>query len=113
MYYAVHVSHTDLLCVCVQDVTAGDGSDYEDSGIDGLTGDSEASQHQARRYKTMSASFSVYSTSAGGAFTGSDSGSSSGAGAGPSDGTQVGKIITVYFSSSDIKCTIQTSVNTD
>ncbi|XP_051719284.1 rho guanine nucleotide exchange factor TIAM1 isoform X1 [Ctenopharyngodon idella] len=72
----------------IQDVTAGDGSDYEDSGIDGLTGDSEASQHQARRYKTMSASFSVYSTSAGGAFTGSDSGSSSGAGAGPSDGTQ-------------------------
>ncbi|XP_026134553.1 T-lymphoma invasion and metastasis-inducing protein 1-like [Carassius auratus] len=72
----------------IQDVTAGDGSDYEDSGIDGLTGDSEASQHHARRYKTMSASFSTYSTSAGGAFAGSDSGSSSGAGAGPSDGTQ-------------------------
>ncbi|XP_042627708.1 rho guanine nucleotide exchange factor TIAM1-like isoform X1 [Cyprinus carpio] len=74
----------------IQDVTSGDGSDYEDSGIDGLTGDSEASQHHARRYKTMSASFSAYSTSAGGAFAGSDSGSSSGAGAGPSDGTQVG-----------------------
>ncbi|KAF4104417.1 rho guanine nucleotide exchange factor TIAM1 isoform X1 [Onychostoma macrolepis] len=72
----------------IQDVTAGDGSDYEDSGIDGLTGDSEVSQHHARRYKTMSVSFSAYSTSAGGAFTGSDSGSSSGAGAGPSDGTQ-------------------------
>uniref|UniRef100_A0A8C1MPD6 TIAM Rac1 associated GEF 1b n=1 Tax=Cyprinus carpio TaxID=7962 RepID=A0A8C1MPD6_CYPCA len=72
----------------IQDVTAGDGSDYEDSGIDGLTGDSEASQHHARRYKTMSVSFSAYSTSAGGAFAGSDSGSSSGAGAGPSDGTQ-------------------------
>uniref|UniRef100_A0A8C2BAP7 TIAM Rac1 associated GEF 1b n=1 Tax=Cyprinus carpio TaxID=7962 RepID=A0A8C2BAP7_CYPCA len=72
----------------IQDVTSGDGSDYEDSGIDGLTGDSEASQHHARRYKTMSASFSAYSTSAGGAFAGSDSGSSSGAGAGPSDGTQ-------------------------
>ncbi|XP_016386021.1 T-lymphoma invasion and metastasis-inducing protein 1-like [Sinocyclocheilus rhinocerous] len=72
----------------VQDVTAGDGSDYEDSGIDGLTGDSEASQHHARRYKTMSVSFSAYSTSAGAAFAGSDSGSSSGAGAGPSDGTQ-------------------------
>uniref|UniRef100_A0A8C1XMB2 TIAM Rac1 associated GEF 1b n=1 Tax=Cyprinus carpio TaxID=7962 RepID=A0A8C1XMB2_CYPCA len=69
----------------IQDVTAGDGSDYEDSGIDGLTGDSEASQHHARRYKTMSVSFSAYSTSAGGAFAGSDSGSSSGAGAGPSD----------------------------
>uniref|UniRef100_A0A8C0Y1E8 TIAM Rac1 associated GEF 1 n=1 Tax=Cyprinus carpio carpio TaxID=630221 RepID=A0A8C0Y1E8_CYPCA len=64
----------------IQDVTSGDGSDYEDSGIDGLTGDSEASQHHARRYKTMSASFSAYSTSAGGAFAGSDSGSSSGAG---------------------------------
>uniref|UniRef100_A0A673I4C0 T-lymphoma invasion and metastasis-inducing protein 1-like n=1 Tax=Sinocyclocheilus rhinocerous TaxID=307959 RepID=A0A673I4C0_9TELE len=64
----------------IQDVTAGDGSDYEDSGIDGLTGDREASQHHARRYKTMSASFSAYSTSAGGAFAGSDSGSSSGAG---------------------------------
>ncbi|XP_016364516.1 T-lymphoma invasion and metastasis-inducing protein 1-like [Sinocyclocheilus rhinocerous] len=72
----------------IQDVTAGDGSDYEDSGIDGLTGDREASQHHARRYKTMSASFSAYSTSAGGAFAGSDSGSSSGAGAGPSDDTQ-------------------------
>ncbi|KAL1261189.1 hypothetical protein QQF64_009016 [Cirrhinus molitorella] len=72
----------------IQDVTAGDGSDYEDSGIEGLAGDSEASQHHARRYKTMSASFSAYSTSAGGAFAGSDSGSSSGAGAGHSDGTQ-------------------------
>ncbi|XP_051963530.1 rho guanine nucleotide exchange factor TIAM1-like isoform X4 [Xyrauchen texanus] len=71
----------------IQDVTAGDASDYEDSRIDGLTGDNEAS-HQVRRYKTMSASFSAYSTSAGGAFTGSDSGSSSGAGAGPSEGTQ-------------------------
>uniref|UniRef100_A0A673JSP1 T-lymphoma invasion and metastasis-inducing protein 1-like n=1 Tax=Sinocyclocheilus rhinocerous TaxID=307959 RepID=A0A673JSP1_9TELE len=59
----------------IQDVTAGDGSDYEDSGIDGLTGDSEASQHHARRYKTMSVSFSAYSTSAGAAFAGSDSGS--------------------------------------
>lgn len=87
--------------VCIQDVTAGDGSDYEDSGIDGLTGDSEASQHQARRYKTMSASFSVYSTSAGGAFAGSDSGSSSGAGAGPSDGTQVDNM-RCFFSSSYI-----------
>ncbi|XP_065138219.1 rho guanine nucleotide exchange factor TIAM1 isoform X3 [Paramisgurnus dabryanus] len=71
----------------IQDVTSGDGSDYEDSGIDGLTGESEASQHQVRHYKTMSASFSAYSTSAGGAFTGSDSGSSSGAGTGPSERT--------------------------
>uniref|UniRef100_A0A8B9GRV3 TIAM Rac1 associated GEF 1b n=1 Tax=Astyanax mexicanus TaxID=7994 RepID=A0A8B9GRV3_ASTMX len=64
----------------IQDVTAGDGSEMEDSGIDGLIGDSEVPQ--PRRYKAMSASFSAYSTSVGGAFAGSDSGSSSGAGAG-------------------------------
>ncbi|KAL7825404.1 hypothetical protein AOLI_G00326110 [Acnodon oligacanthus] len=62
----------------IQDVTAADGSELEDSGIDGLIGDSAASQ--PRRYKAMSASFSAYSTTAGGAFAGSDSGSSSGAG---------------------------------
>lgn len=39
-----------------QDVTAGEGSEYEDSGIDGVTVDAE---HRSRRYKTMSASFSV------------------------------------------------------
>lgn len=78
-----------MLTFDLQDVTAGDGSDYEDSGIDGLTGESEASQHQVRRYKTMSVSFSAYSTSAGGAFAGSDSGSSSGAGTGPSEATLV------------------------
>lgn len=73
----------------IQDVTAADGSDYEDSGIDGVTvADSELSQHQSRRYKTMSVSFSAYSTSAGGAFTGSDSGSSSGAAATNTDNTQ-------------------------
>lgn len=94
VYFFMYLFHA-------QDVTAGDGSDYEDSGIDGLTGDSEASQHHARRYKTMSVSFSAYSTSAGGAFAGSDSGSSSGAGAGPSDGTQVGRVIysCCFFSS--------------
>uniref|UniRef100_A0AAR2J096 TIAM Rac1 associated GEF 1b n=1 Tax=Pygocentrus nattereri TaxID=42514 RepID=A0AAR2J096_PYGNA len=64
----------------IQDVTAADGSELEDSGIDGLIGDSAASQ--PRRYKAMSASFSAYSTTAGGAFAGSDSGSSSGAGPG-------------------------------
>ncbi|XP_030633072.1 T-lymphoma invasion and metastasis-inducing protein 1-like [Chanos chanos] len=65
----------------IQDVTAGEESEYEDSGIDRLTAESE-SQHQTRRYKTMSASFSMYSTQGGGTFAGSDSGSSSGAGAG-------------------------------
>ncbi|XP_076832113.1 LOW QUALITY PROTEIN: rho guanine nucleotide exchange factor TIAM1 [Brachyhypopomus gauderio] len=71
----------------IQDVTAGDGSELEDSGIDGLIGESEVSQHlHSRRYKAMSTSFSAYSTSAGGAFAGSDSGSSSGAG--PGEGVQ-------------------------
>lgn len=39
-----------------QDVTAGEGNEHEDSGIDGVTVDTE---HRSRRYKTMSASFSV------------------------------------------------------
>ncbi|KAK1899536.1 T-lymphoma invasion and metastasis-inducing protein 1 [Dissostichus eleginoides] len=42
----------------IQDVTAGEGSEYEDSGIDGVTAEVE---HQSRRYKTMSASFSMCS----------------------------------------------------
>uniref|UniRef100_A0A8D2ZQK7 TIAM Rac1 associated GEF 1 n=1 Tax=Scophthalmus maximus TaxID=52904 RepID=A0A8D2ZQK7_SCOMX len=63
----------------IQDVTAGEGSEYEDSGIDGVTVEPE---HQSRRYKTMSASFSVCSAHGRGMFAGSDSGSSSGGGAG-------------------------------
>ncbi|KAK2846724.1 hypothetical protein Q5P01_009723 [Channa striata] len=62
----------------IQDVTAGEGSEYEDSGIDGLTAEAE---HQSRRYKTMSASFSVCSAHVRNMFAGSDSGSSSGGGA--------------------------------
>uniref|UniRef100_A0A3Q2P2Y7 TIAM Rac1 associated GEF 1 n=1 Tax=Fundulus heteroclitus TaxID=8078 RepID=A0A3Q2P2Y7_FUNHE len=61
----------------IQDVTAGDGSEYEDSGIDGVMVEAE---HQPRRYKTMSASFSVCSMHGRSAFVGSDSGSSSGGG---------------------------------
>ncbi|XP_062242214.1 rho guanine nucleotide exchange factor TIAM1 isoform X1 [Platichthys flesus] len=61
----------------IQDVTAGEGSEYEDSGIDGVTVEPE---HQSRRYKTMSASFSVCSAHGRGMFAGSDSGSSSGGG---------------------------------
>lgn len=61
-----------------QDVTAGEGSEYEDSGIDGVTAEAE---HQSRRYKTMSASFSVCSAHGRSMFAGSDSGSSSGGGA--------------------------------
>ncbi|KAJ0022341.1 hypothetical protein NQD34_009831 [Periophthalmus magnuspinnatus] len=59
----------------IQDVTAGEGSEYDDSGVDGLTPDSE---HQPRRYKTMSASFSTGSGGGRGLFAGSDSGSSGG-----------------------------------
>ncbi|XP_071373250.1 rho guanine nucleotide exchange factor TIAM1-like, partial [Centroberyx affinis] len=62
----------------IQDVTAGEGSEYEDSGIDGVTAEAE---HQSRRYKTMSASFSVCSAAGRSMFAGSDSGSSSGGGA--------------------------------
>ncbi|XP_074535449.1 rho guanine nucleotide exchange factor TIAM1-like [Halichoeres trimaculatus] len=63
----------------IQDVTAGEGSEYDDSGIDGVTVEAE---HQSRRYKTMSASFSVCSAAGRSMFAGSDSGSSSGGGAG-------------------------------
>ncbi|KAM8768879.1 rho guanine nucleotide exchange factor TIAM1-like [Acanthopagrus schlegelii] len=62
----------------IQDVTAGEGSEYEDSGIDGVTAEAE---HQTRRYKTMSASFSMCSAAGRSMFAGSDSGSSSGGGA--------------------------------
>lgn len=69
-----------LFCISttIQDVTAGDGSEYEDSGIDGVMVEAE---HQCRRYKTMSASFSVYSVHGRSMFAGSDSGSSGGGGA--------------------------------
>ncbi|XP_029964002.1 T-lymphoma invasion and metastasis-inducing protein 1-like isoform X1 [Salarias fasciatus] len=78
-------SHQAALCTSmqgrraktIQDVTGGEGSEYEDSGIDGVTAEAE---HQSRRYKTMSASFSVCSVHGRGMFAGSDSGSSSGGG---------------------------------
>ncbi|KAG1928465.1 T-lymphoma invasion and metastasis-inducing protein [Pimephales promelas] len=59
------------------DITACDGSEYGDSGIDGGAAEVE---HSSRRCKAMSASFSVYSTASGSIFAGSDSGSSSGGG---------------------------------
>ncbi|XP_070983410.1 rho guanine nucleotide exchange factor TIAM1-like [Oncorhynchus clarkii lewisi] len=68
----------------IQDVTAGEGSEYEDSGIDGVT--ASGAEHQYRRYKTMSVSFSVCSAAGRSLFAGSDSGSSSGGGA--SEGVQ-------------------------
>uniref|UniRef100_A0AAZ3SJX3 T-lymphoma invasion and metastasis-inducing protein 1-like n=1 Tax=Oncorhynchus tshawytscha TaxID=74940 RepID=A0AAZ3SJX3_ONCTS len=68
----------------IQDVTAGEGSEYEDSGIDGVT--ASGAEHQSRRCKTMSMSFSVCSAAGRSLFAGSDSGSSSGGGA--SEGVQ-------------------------
>lgn len=59
------------------DITAGEGSEYGDSGIDGGAAEVE---HSSRRCKAMSASFSVYSTASESIFAGSDSGSSSGGG---------------------------------
>uniref|UniRef100_H2UNA5 TIAM Rac1 associated GEF 1 n=1 Tax=Takifugu rubripes TaxID=31033 RepID=H2UNA5_TAKRU len=55
----------------IQDVTTGDASEYEDSGIDGVTMDAE---HRSRRYKTMSASFSVCLAGGTSMFAHSDSG---------------------------------------
>lgn len=72
-------SHLSCASATTQDVTAGEGSEYDDSGIDGVTADAE---HQSRRYKTMSASFSVSSVAGRSMFAGSDSGSSSGGGGG-------------------------------
>ncbi|KAJ7990106.1 hypothetical protein DPEC_G00296870 [Dallia pectoralis] len=68
----------------IQDVTAGEGSEYEDSGVDVAT--AERAGHQSRRYKTMSMSFSVCSAAGRSMFAGSDSGSSSGGA--PSEGVQ-------------------------
>uniref|UniRef100_A0A8D0CEF7 TIAM Rac1 associated GEF 1 n=1 Tax=Scleropages formosus TaxID=113540 RepID=A0A8D0CEF7_SCLFO len=77
------------LCVGMQvrraqttnDVTTGEGSEYGDSGIDGVVVEAEV-EPQQRRCKAMSASFSVYSAAGSSMFAGSDSGSSSGGGAG-------------------------------
>uniref|UniRef100_A0A8B9H584 TIAM Rac1 associated GEF 1a n=1 Tax=Astyanax mexicanus TaxID=7994 RepID=A0A8B9H584_ASTMX len=78
-------SHQGALCSSMQgrraqtshDITAGEGSEYGDSGIDGVTTEVEP---QSRHCKAMSASFSVYSAASGSVFAGSDSGSSSGGG---------------------------------
>ncbi|XP_073672136.1 rho guanine nucleotide exchange factor TIAM1 isoform X2 [Paramisgurnus dabryanus] len=78
-------NHKATLRSCMQgrraqtthDITAGEGSEYGDSGIDGGLAEVE---HSSRRCKAMSASFSVYSTASESIFAGSDSGSSSGGG---------------------------------
>ncbi|XP_046716928.1 rho guanine nucleotide exchange factor TIAM1 isoform X1 [Silurus meridionalis] len=53
------------------DITAGEDSEYGDSGIDGVTVDAKP---QSRRCKAMSASFSVYSAASARSSSGSSSG---------------------------------------
>ncbi|KAM3868568.1 rho guanine nucleotide exchange factor TIAM1-like [Diretmus argenteus] len=66
-----------------QDISGvlGEGSEYGDSGIDGVATEMDGeAELVSRRCKTMSASFSVYSAAESSVFNGSDSGSSSGGG---------------------------------
>ncbi|KAL0994918.1 hypothetical protein UPYG_G00129290 [Umbra pygmaea] len=57
------------------------GSEYDDSGVDGVATEMEAEAGPgSRRGKAMSASFSVYSAAGSSLFNGSDSGSSNGGG---------------------------------
>ncbi|XP_056267365.1 rho guanine nucleotide exchange factor TIAM1-like isoform X2 [Pseudoliparis swirei] len=64
-----------------QDISGvlGEGSEYGDSGIDGVTAEIDG-ELVSRRCKAMSASFSVYSATESSLFNGSDSGSSSAGG---------------------------------
>uniref|UniRef100_A0A3Q4H5A2 TIAM Rac1 associated GEF 1a n=1 Tax=Neolamprologus brichardi TaxID=32507 RepID=A0A3Q4H5A2_NEOBR len=66
-----------------QDISGvlGEGSEYGDSGIDGVAPEIDGEgELLSRRCKAMSASFSVYSATEGSFFNGSDSGSSSAGG---------------------------------
>ncbi|XP_061596621.1 rho guanine nucleotide exchange factor TIAM1 [Cololabis saira] len=71
-----------------QDISGvlGEGSEYGDSGIDGVAAEVDG-ELVSRRCKAMSASFSVYSATESSIFNGSDSGSSS---AGGGDGSRGG-----------------------
>ncbi|KAM9331979.1 rho guanine nucleotide exchange factor TIAM1-like [Pholidichthys leucotaenia] len=76
-----------------QDISGvlGEGSEYGDSGIDGVTTEMDGDREPiSRRCKTMSASFSIYSATESSVFNGSDSGSSS-AGGGEGRGGEGGK----------------------
>ncbi|XP_054610498.1 rho guanine nucleotide exchange factor TIAM1-like [Dunckerocampus dactyliophorus] len=67
-----------------QDISTvlGEGSEYGDSGIDGVAAETDVDgEPLSRRCKAMSASFSVYSATESMVFNGSDSGSSSAGGA--------------------------------
>lgn len=69
----------------------GEGSEYGDSGIDGVTAEIDGDNELvSRRCKAMSASFSVYSATESSVFNGSDSGSSS-AGGGEGRGGEGGR----------------------
>lgn len=69
----------------------GEGSEYGDSGIDGVTAEMDGDgELVSRRCKAMSASFSVYSAAESSVFNGSDSGSSS-AGGGDGRGGEGGR----------------------
>lgn len=66
-----------------QDISGvlGEGSEYGDSGIDGVAPEIDGEgELLSRRCKAMSASFSVYSATESRFFNGSDSGSSSAGG---------------------------------
>ncbi|XP_023258321.1 T-lymphoma invasion and metastasis-inducing protein 1-like [Seriola lalandi dorsalis] len=76
-----------------QDISGvlGEGSEYGDSGIDGVTAEIDGDgELVSRRCKAMSASFSVYSATESSVFNGSDSGSSS-AGGGEGRGGEGGR----------------------
>ncbi|KAM3601111.1 uncharacterized protein V6R79_007783 [Siganus canaliculatus] len=76
-----------------QDISGvlGEGSEYGDSGIDGVTAEMDGDgELVSRRCKAMSASFSVYSAAESSIFNGSDSGSSS-AGGGEGRGGEGGR----------------------
>lgn len=69
----------------------GEGSEYGDSGIDGVAAEIDGDgELVSRRCKAMSASFSVYSAAESSVFNGSDSGSSS-AGGGDGRGGEAGR----------------------
>ncbi|AWO99751.1 putative T-lymphoma invasion and metastasis-inducing protein 1 [Scophthalmus maximus] len=74
-----------------QDISGvlGEGSEYGDSGIDGVAAEMDG-ELASRRCKAMSASFSVYSAAESSVFNGSDSGSSS-AGGGEGRGGEGGR----------------------
>lgn len=76
-----------------QDISGalGEGSEYGDSGIDGVAAEIDGEgELLSRRCKAMSASFSVYSATESSIFNGSDSGSSS-AGGGEGRGGEGGR----------------------